>query len=212
MNRVDAPDRNGPACNKPVWTLRRLVNVLPTMPAHLRRLTPTPWNRPISDRLRETLMLAVAAENRCWYCQTAHGVFGRATGLSEREVSALLAGDDVCFPEDHQVALAFVRDLARRGFESQSDELRRALTERFSRAQCEAIEATAHVMNFANRFGNTFDAARNRLLGRPDCSGATSVDLALVSSLFVPAALAVAPWVGTLMVAQHFGLATGPEA
>ena len=124
-------------------------------------------------------------------------------------MAELLAGNDDGFDDAERTSLRYVRDLASRDFRSRDDELHRALTECYSAAECQAIEATAHVMNFANRFGNTFDAAHNRLRGRRDCSGAGGVDVALVSSLFVPAAVAVAPWVGALMVAQRFGLADG---
>ena len=79
MSHVDVADPAPCDCfDKPVWTLRSLFGVLPTMPRHLGRVLPTAWDRPITGRHREMIMLAVAAENRCWYCQTAHGVFGRA--------------------------------------------------------------------------------------------------------------------------------------
>ena len=189
--------------DKPVWTLGELLRVLPELPAHLRAVLPTLWDRPISGRLREAIMLAVATENRCWYCQTAHAIMGESAGLEPDGVRALLAGEDGELPEDERHALAYVRDLAHRGFRSRSEALRGALGERFSPGACEAIEATAHVMNFANRFGNTFDAARHRLRGRCDQSSASAADLFFVSSVFVPAALGVLPVVGMLALANR---------
>ena len=210
MEPLNSPSPRSSGCyDKPVWTLPSLARALRRLPGQLGRVIPTVVDQPITSRFREIIMLAVSAENRCWYCQTAHSVFGRASGLSDDEVQALLGGDDSAFAEDEQAAIAFARDLARRSFQSRSDALYQALQERFSSAECEAIEATAHVMNFANRFGNTFDAARSRLTQRGDCTGASGLDVAIVSSLFVPAALAVSPWVGALMVAQRFGWASG---
>lgn len=195
---------HAPACyDKPVWTLRTLLGALGGMPRHLQRVAPTLWGRPLSQRFRELVMLAVAAENRCWYCQLAHGAMGRTAGLRQDEVDAVLAGRDEIFARREQLALAFVRDLARRGFQSRSTALYREMRHELSGKQCEAVEATAHVMNFANRFGNTFDGLRNRLAGGRDCTAASGLDQVVVSSAFVPAALLMVPWVGLLMLAQR---------
>jgi len=188
------------ACEKPIWTLRTLGVALPGLPRHLGRVAPTLVGRPISQALRERLMLAVAAENRCRYCQTAHRVFGAAAGVPRAEAEQLLQGEDAGRPEGERLALAFVRDLARRGFESRDEGLWEALGGHWSEAERRAIESTAHVMNLANRFGNTFDAARDRAFGR--CAGdaaarrAGALDLALVSAAFVAGALPVLPALG----------------
>ena len=120
-----------------------------------------------------------------------------------------LLGDMITWKLDldvvERLALAFVRDLARRGFQTRSEELYARLTERLPQAQCETIESTAHVMNLANRFGNTFDAARARLSTRRDCTGASVIDVTVVSGIFIPAALLIAPWIGALMIAQQLG-------
>jgi AhpD family alkylhydroperoxidase len=154
------------ACNdKPVWTLRTLLAALPAVPGDLLRVAPTLAGRSIGNALRERLMLAVAAENRCRYCKAAHGAFGRLAGLTPAEVEAIL--DDREFadrPEGERLAVAYVRDLARRGFASRDEALRRRLAEHGY--EPEVIEATARLMNLANRAGNTFDAGLCRLLGR----------------------------------------------
>jgi hypothetical protein len=57
-------------------------------------------------------------------------------------------------------------------------------------------------MNFANRFGNTFDAALARLRGEAaETAEASLLDLAVVSGVFVGAAAVVAPAVGALKLA-----------
>ena len=186
-----------PECyDKPIWTLRALAAAAPRLPGHAWRVLPTFAGWPISQVLRERIMLAVAAENRCWYCQTAHRVFGEAAGVAPAEVDRLLAGDDTGRPERERVALAFARDLARRGFHSRDEALWERLGELWAPAERAAIESTAHVMNLANRFGNTFDAARERLAGRCERTGASALDLAVVSAVFAPAALAVLPTFG----------------
>jgi AhpD family alkylhydroperoxidase len=177
--------------DKPVWTLGRLTDALTGLPGHLARVAPSLSGRVLSNELRERIMLAVAAENRCGYCQQAHDAIGRAVGLTPEELEAIALGADDVFDARTQAALGFARDLARRNFDSRDEDLYQALLEHFSPAQAAAVEATAHLMNFFNRFGNTFDAARARLSGRCATTRASVMDLAVVSSIFV----AVAPWV-----------------
>jgi AhpD family alkylhydroperoxidase len=192
----------GRCADKPIWTLRNLARVLPELPGHLRRVAPTLFGRPISNALRERIMLAVAAENRCRYCQIAHSVMGEAAGESPAEVATILAGDDTGLGAREALALAFARNLARRGFASRDEALWERLREHFSAEERDAIESTAHAMNFANRFGNTFDAALARWRGEPRAAGdASLLDLAVVSSVFVAAAAVVAPAVGALKLA-----------
>ena len=197
------------ACyDKPTWTLMALLGVLPDLPTHLLRVAPTyvGEGRPITGALRERIMLAVAAENRCWYCQTAHATFGHAQGVSADEVRGILAGkeEELTLPAGERSALAYVRDLARRQFQSRNNTLFDALLAHFTEAERAAIESTAHIMNLANRFGNTFDAARARAMG--DCIEveAGALDQAIISAMFVPAALAVTPLVGVVAALNLF--------
>jgi AhpD family alkylhydroperoxidase len=198
----DADTSGGECYDKPIWTLSDLAGTLPSMPLHLVRTFPTLFNFPISGRFREKIMLAVAAENRCWYCQTTHRTLGRALGLRRGEIEAVLAGRDEGMDEDEALALAYARDLARRGFRSRSEPLRRGLLERFTPVQVRAIESTAQVMNLANRFGNTFDAARTRLLGGCEKTGAGVLDLAAGSAGFLWGACLAGPFVAGLMIYQ----------
>lgn len=194
--------------DKPTWTLKALLGVLPEMPSHMIRVAPTFFGRgrPISGALRERIMLAVAAENRCWYCQTAHATFGHAQGVSADEVAGILAGDEeeLALPPGERAALAYARDLARRQFLSRNNTLYDALLADFTESERAAIESTAHLMNLANRFGNTFDAARARVGGRCMEVEAGTMDQAVISAMFVPAALAVTPVVGAVAALNLF--------
>jgi len=183
--------------DKPVWTLGRLSGALAGLPGQLVKVAPSLADRVLSGKLRERIMLAVAAQNRCWYCQQAHSAIGRSVGLSADEIEAIALGADEVFDARTRAALGFARDLTRRGFASRDEDMFQALLEHYSADQARAIEATAHLMNFFNRFGNTFDAARARLVGRCDTTGATLLDLAVVSAVFA----AVAPWVAVPVVA-----------
>jgi len=179
--------------DKPIWTLQHLLRALPGLPARLRHMPR------LGGALRERIMLAVAVENRCRYCQLAHTTFGRAAGLSADEVQAIVDDEELAqLQPGERAAVAYVRDLARRNFASPSPDLRRQLSMHFDEESVQAIEGAAHLMNLANRLGNTLDALLARLVRRGDRSGAGWADLALLSPLFMLGAAAVAPSVGAL--------------
>ena len=196
---------NEDACfEKPVWKLTDLSRAFWSLPVHAARVAPTVFDKSIGGKLREEIMLAVSGVNECWYCQTAHRVFARAEGLTDNEIEIILEGGEAGLDEAESVALEFVRDLARNGFKGRNEELYARMDGLFSEEEKRAIESTAHVINFANRFGNTFDAARTKLLGGCEKTGAGALDMALVSALFLPGALYVSPLVGLLHLKNKF--------
>lgn len=185
----------GDCYDKPIWTLRALAAAAPGLVGHVARVAPTLLGRPVSAALRERVMLAVATENRCFYCRTAHRVFAESAGVPAPEVRSLLDGQDA--PSDgaegDRLAVAYARDLARRGFRSRDERLWERLARHWTPAERAAIESAAHVMNLANRFGNTFDAALARLRGRCVAAGPGALDLLSISAVFVPGALTMLP-------------------
>lgn len=149
--------------DKPVWTLKSFVGVLPRMPGHLARVTPTVFGRTLSNAFRERIMLAVTAENQCRYCRVAHTGLAHLSNVERQDVLSILSGQDENLPADEQLALAFVRDLAARDFQSRDHSLYAQVGQHFSDKQRAAIESSAHIINFGNRFGNTIDAAFSRV-------------------------------------------------
>jgi AhpD family alkylhydroperoxidase len=188
-----------PCYDKPTWTLAGLARVLPELPRHLGNVLPTVADHPITGRLREKIMLAVAAENRCVYCQVAHAAFGRSAGLPEDEIRAVLAGEDGADATE-ALALAYARDLARRGFASRDERLRERLAEVLGAPARDAVESSAHVMNLANRFGNTFDAGLAALRGQCVQPPLGTLDVAVISACFLAAAAVVSPVVAITYV------------
>lgn len=190
-----------PDCyDKPVWTLGALLGELPGLPAHLVRVATTSLGHPISGGLRERIMLAVTAVNRCYYCRVAHTTFARSEGLVDGEIQDILAGEDSALDPAVGAALAYSRDLARRGFISRDETLWEQLLRYYTEPQRAAIDSSARVINLANRCGNTFDAARERLGGRCEKTDASALDMTVVSTVFAAGAALVSPVVGTLMV------------
>ncbi len=153
------------ACDHgPAWTPGGFVAELPRMPRQLFLVAGTVVDRPISNELRERLMLAVARENRCRHCMAAHARLGAASGIPHAEINAILDGTWKGNAPREAAALAYVRDLARREFEGRDEGLWSALDDYFTHPEKDAIQASASVMNFANRFMNGVDALLCRLL------------------------------------------------
>ena len=197
MNEVN------PCSGKPIWTLRALLPVIPGIPLHLLRVAPTIFGVPISNALREHVMLAVTGQNRCVYCTIAHTGFGRVSGMSEKEIADILAGEYDDQQDDARLVLVYVRDLAVRDFQSRNEDLFGELLEKFTPRQRSAIISSAHVINFANRFGNTFDVARCWVTGRKPETRTSAVDLLAVSAAFVVGALPLLPLIAPVVAVGY---------
>ena len=107
----------------------------------------------LDAKLREEIALAVAEQNSCQYCLSAHTAIGKMTGLTEAEIESA-RGANATSPK-HAGALQFARQLvAKQGRIADSD---------VDAARCAALtegeiaEVIAHVaLNiFTNYFNNT---------------------------------------------------------
>lgn len=188
--------------DKPIWTLAEMAGVFPGLLKHIGRIAPTVRDRPITQTFREQLMLAVASENGCWYCQSVHTIFSKMLNIPEEEIASIIEGKDEVGGPAEREALAYVRDLARRDFKSRDEDLRAKLSLHFTVDELEGIESAAHVMNFANRIGNTFDKLLARSGNRCSTSSAPMLDMALLSGLFIAAAAVMGPLVTALEAAN----------
>ncbi|MDA7947377.1 MAG: carboxymuconolactone decarboxylase family protein [Hyphomicrobiaceae bacterium] len=71
----------------------------------------------LSNALREQIALAIAGENNCDYCASAHTLIGRSAGVNEDELSANLQGESN--DARTQALLTFAKSVvAKRGFVS----------------------------------------------------------------------------------------------
>jgi len=151
--------------HRPVWTLDSFTAVAPALPEHFKRVLPTLVGGSIGNRLRERVMLGVAAENRAPYSKTVHGALGRLSGLSADEVHRLKEGGIEAADDAERLAVEYVRDLARRDFVGRDPDLYEELGQSFSDDERAAIESSAHVMNFFDRLSNLLVAPLEKLGG-----------------------------------------------
>lgn len=109
----------------------------------------------LDAKLREEIALAVAEQNSCQYCLSAHTAIGKMTGLTDAEIESARGGSATS--PKHAAALQFARQLlAKQGriVDADVDAVRRAgLTDG------EIAEVIAHVaLNiFTNYFNNAAD-------------------------------------------------------
>jgi len=151
------------ATARPVWDLDSFAAVAPKLPRHFRRVLPSLVGLSIGHRLREQVMLGVAGVNQAPYCKAVHGVVGRLSGIPGSEVERLKSGEAAVADPDAKVAVEYAIDLARRNFIGRDPDLYTELAQSYSAAERDAIEASAHVMNFFNRASNLLVAPLDKL-------------------------------------------------
>lgn len=105
-----------------------------------------------SAALQEQIALAIAGENHCSYCASAHTLKGRAEGLSEDELAANLNGKS---GDPHtQAILTLSRTIvAKRGFVSDQD-LAEARLAGVSDAEISEVVAAVALNTFSNYFNH----------------------------------------------------------
>ena len=156
---------NESAFNKRIFTLTTLAASARDLFAHLDDLHVIFTQRRISRPFAEKIMMAVTQVNGCRYCSYAHARLALQAGISEIELSDLLAGEFSHLPEHELVALMFAQHYA-----EEADRYDAAAWQRLQDAYgVEAADILTHirVITFANLYGNTFDALLERLRFHP---------------------------------------------
>ncbi|MFB3138572.1 MAG: carboxymuconolactone decarboxylase family protein [Phycisphaerales bacterium] len=102
----------------------------------------------LSPQLREQIALAVAGENSCGYCASAHTAVGRKLGLDDDELSANL--NSLSRDSKTQAALEFARRLViERGWVS-DDDLQRVRDAGYTDGAIVELVATVALNLFSN--------------------------------------------------------------
>lgn len=110
----------------------------------------------LNARQREVIALAVAQENQCEYCLSAHAALGKGAGLSEGDIERARAGD-APNPEDAAIARLALR-IVRTRADLSDDELWHARHAGLDEGQI--LEVIAQVAlnvltNYVNRIAGT---------------------------------------------------------
>jgi AhpD family alkylhydroperoxidase len=152
--------------------------------------------RRLEPRVREAVMVAISADNRCRYCSFIHREWALREGLAREHMDEILARDYRTADTDLWTSVEYARELAAVDFGPLPEARAVFYDRRIPLDLRQDIEAVARAITLANRVGNTFDALLERTSGRP-LPGSRPVDEAVVSAAF----LAIAPLVAGVMSA-----------
>jgi len=110
----------------------------------------------ISHAFRERLMLAVTAVNGCRYCSYFHARQALKSGITQREISQLLAGDVANCPEDESVAVIYAQHWAESDAHPDPEAVGR-LQQTYGIEKTEAIHSMLRMIRLGNLLGNSWD-------------------------------------------------------
>lgn len=132
------------AIDQSIGSVPNFLKVFANSPAALRAflgLYTINQNGSLEDATRSRIALALAQQNSCEYCLSAHTALGRKAGLSPGEIAANRAGSS----EDNKAAVAvkLARSLAEHTGDITTAELLEARTAGFNDAQI--VEIITHV-------------------------------------------------------------------
>jgi uncharacterized peroxidase-related enzyme len=105
----------------------------------------------LTPGFREQIALAVAQENQCNYCLSAHSTLGKGAGLKEEEILAARRGQSANAKQD--AGLRFVEQVARQHGQISDEALR--LVRQAGHSDAEIAEMVAHIA--LNVFTNYFN-------------------------------------------------------
>jgi uncharacterized peroxidase-related enzyme len=106
----------------------------------------------LSPALREQIALAVASENNCAYCASAHTLLGKNAGVAPEELARNLKGDST--DSRTRAALIFARAIvAKRGW-ADDDDLASLRAAGFSDSDAIEILAVVILNTFTNYFNH----------------------------------------------------------
>jgi AhpD family alkylhydroperoxidase len=120
----------------------------------------------VDKAFAEKIMLVVSLVNGCRYCCYGHSKAALAAGVSESELQKLLALDLGTFPVNEVVALTFAQHYAEANGMPDPTTWQRVVTF-YGEDTANDILAYLRMITFGNLLGNTFEALRSRIAGKP---------------------------------------------
>jgi AhpD family alkylhydroperoxidase len=119
--------------------------------------------RLVSPAMRERLMLTVTQVNGCVYCSRFHARLALRAGVTQDELTALLAGSlPPESPTDEAVAVAYAQHWAESDGQPDSHAQQR-LTAVYGQEKADAIHSLLRLIRAGNLAGNTWDYLLYRL-------------------------------------------------
>lgn len=152
------------------FTFNSFSRALATVVRDARGIIQTFLSKRITRSFSEKIMMAVTSVNGCRYCSHVHTKMALENGCSPREIQEILAHDLHDCREDEVIALAFAQHYAETKDAPSKDAYQR-MTKFYGRARARDILHYIQMITIGNLAGNTLDAFRSRLNGRPSENG-----------------------------------------
>ena len=184
--------------NKRIYTPSVFFGFLSDMVEHLGDLRVAHRGDRVSAAFRERIMLAVTQVNGCRYCSYGHTRFALKAGISQEEIQSLLNGEMGTTPAEETVALVFAQHYAESVGQPDTVAYQRFL-DTYGPDTSRDILALIRTIMVGNTYGNSLDALRSRLKGKPFPESSLQQELVIVmGTLFVLPAIVIYKWVPRL--------------
>lgn len=143
----------------------------------------------IGQEFIERIMLAVTEVNGCEICSYAHTNWALEAGLSNEEISRLLAGSDEGIPQDELPAILFAQHYADTKGKPDKDAWARVVAV-YGQTKALGILGAVREIMIGNIYGAAASAFWSRLKGKPYQNSNPFKELGMILSIlvFLPAA------------------------
>jgi AhpD family alkylhydroperoxidase len=136
----------------------------------------------ISRTMAEKIILAVTSVNQCVYCARFHSWLAASQGVDPEEIKSILAMDIKQSVDDCELtALLFAQHYAEKKRQPEAAAVEN-LVQKYGRDKANDILLIIRFIYFGNLSGNTYDAFKSRLRGKPAKNG--NVILEILISIF----------------------------
>ncbi len=156
----------------------------------------------LDEQFQNKILLAVTQVNGCRYCSYLHTKHALESGMSEEEITSLLAGEVGDINDEESVALIFAQHYAETQANPDPESVER-LFNTYGEDKSDDIIATIQAIMAGNIHGISIDLLQSRLRGKsdPDSTFWTEFSTAFGVILFVPY-LAIKKMFGSLQPRQ----------
>jgi AhpD family alkylhydroperoxidase len=178
------------ASHRRIYTVPAFVAALDDLLRHTGDLLDARRSGRVDRAWAEKLMLAVTAVNECRYCMAFHRGLATHAGVSDDEIGAVVTHCFADLPQHQIIALAFAQHYAESGGRPEPAS-RQRLIATYGPDTARDIAAYLRAISVGNLLGNTFDALRDRLTGRPapGSSVLSEIGVLLIALVGVPAGI-----------------------
>jgi len=150
---------------------------------HSKAFVESKINPVIDKKFSEAIFLAVTQVNGCKLCSYTHAKNALKEGMSKEDIEFLLSGDFDNAPKDQYEALLFAQHYAETKGDPDPETAKKLLTT-YGQEKVNDIMSNILLMMLTNLHGNTMEAFKLRLKGKPIEDSSFFQELAVIVNFF----------------------------